>query len=42
MPYTLLRSHFISKPDDASILNGLLGTEVLLLGIFALLLGLKK
>ncbi len=42
VPYTLLRSHFILKPEDAQTLNGLLGTEVLLLAIFALLIGLKK
>jgi len=42
VPYTLLRSHFILKPEDAQVLNGLLGTEALLLGIFALLLWLKK
>ncbi len=42
VPYTLLRSQFILKPEDAQTLNGLLGTEALLLGIFALLLWLKK
>ncbi|MEM1243161.1 MAG: hypothetical protein AAGI45_25295, partial [Cyanobacteria bacterium P01_H01_bin.26] len=42
VPYTLLRSQFILQPEDAQILNGLLGTEALLLGIFALLLWLKK
>ncbi|NET31334.1 MAG: hypothetical protein F6K19_04950 [Cyanothece sp. SIO1E1] len=42
VPYTLLRSQFILKPEDAQTLNGLLGTEALLLGIFALLIGLKK
>lgn len=42
VPYTLLRSHFILKPEDAQTLNGLLGTESLLLAIFALLLWLKK
>mgnify|MGYP001801073427 CR=1 FL=1 len=42
LPYTLLRSQFILQPEDAQILNGLLGTEALLLGIFALLLWLKK
>ncbi len=38
VPYTLWRSQFILKPEDAQTLNGLLGTEALLLGIFALLL----
>ena len=42
IPYILLRSHFILKPEDAQTLNSLLGTEALLLGIFALLLWLKK
>lgn len=42
VPYTLLRSHFILKPEDAQTLNGLLGTEALFLVIFALLLGFKK
>ena len=42
MPYTLLRSQFVLQPGDAQVLNGLLGTEALLLGIFALLLWLKK
>lgn len=42
LPYTLLRSHFVIQPEDAQVLNGLLGTEALLLGIFALLLWLRK
>jgi len=42
VPYTLFRSQFILKPEDAQTLNGLLGTEALLLAIFALLLWLKK
>ena len=42
LPYTLLRSHFILKPEDTQTLNSLLGTEALLLGIFAILLWLKK
>ena len=42
LPYTLLRSQFILQPEDAQILNGLLGTEALLLGVLALLLWLKK
>ncbi|WP_160299553.1 hypothetical protein [Leptolyngbya iicbica] len=41
-PDPLLRSHFILKPEDAQTLNGLLGTEALLLGVFILLMGLKK
>lgn len=42
VPYTLLRSQFILKPENAQTLNGLLGTEALLLAIFAVLLWLKK
>ncbi|NET48529.1 MAG: hypothetical protein F6K09_07320 [Merismopedia sp. SIO2A8] len=42
VPYTLFRPQFILKPEDAEILNGLLGTEALLLAIFALLLWLRK
>lgn len=42
LPYTVARSQFVLKPEDAQVLNGLLGTEVLLLGIFALLIWLKK
>ena len=42
LPYTLLRGQFILKPEDAQTLNGLLGTEALLLGVFVILLWLKK
>lgn len=42
LPYTLLRSHFVLQPEDAQTLNGLLGTEALLLIVFALLLWAKK
>ena len=42
VPYTLLRSHFILKPEDAQTLNGLLGTEAILLAIFLILLWAKK
>ena len=42
VPYTLLRSYFVLKPEDAQTLNGLLGTEALLLAIFLVLLWLKK
>ena len=38
VPYTLWRSQFVLKPEDAQTLNSLLGTEALLLLIFALLL----
>lgn len=42
LPYTLLRSHFLFKPEDAGVLNGLLGTEILFLSILTLLLVFKK
>ncbi len=42
LPYTLLRSHFILKPEDAQVLNSLLGTEILLLSVLILLLVFKK
>lgn len=42
LPYTLLRSPFVLKIEDGQILNGLLGTEVLLLSILILLFLLKK
>ena len=42
VPYTLFRSHFILQPEDAQTLNGLLGTEALLMGVFSLLLWRKK
>jgi hypothetical protein len=42
LPYTLLRSHFVLKPEDGQVLNSLLGTEVLLLSIFVILLWSRK
>ena len=42
LPYTLWRSYFILQPEDAEVINGLLGTEILLLSLFVLLLWLKK
>ncbi|MEM6520388.1 MAG: hypothetical protein AAF892_05830 [Cyanobacteria bacterium P01_D01_bin.71] len=42
VPYIFWRSHFILKPEDAQKLNGLLGTEALLLLLFTGLLWLKK
>ena len=42
IPYTLWRSYFVLNPEDARILNGLLGTEILLLSIPFFLLWLKK
>ncbi|MEO0647459.1 MAG: hypothetical protein AAFZ17_15085 [Cyanobacteria bacterium J06650_10] len=42
VPYTLLRSHFILKPEDAQTLNGLMGTEAILLTLFLVLLLTQK
>lgn len=42
VPYTLLRSHFVLKPEDGQIINSLLGTEILLLSILVILLWLRK
>ena len=42
VPYTLLRDRFILKPEDAQTLNGLLGTEALLLALFLVLILLRK
>ena len=35
-------THFILKPEDTQVLNSLLGTEILLLGVLVLLLWLRK
>ncbi len=42
LPYTLLRSQFVFKPEDGQILNSLLGTEILLLSILIMLLWFRK
>ena len=42
IPYTLLRSYFIIKPEDSQVLNSLLGTEAIFLSIFILLLWRRK
>ena len=42
VPYTLFRSQFVLGPEDVQLLNNLLGLEAILLGIFALLIWLKK
>lgn len=42
IPYTFWRSRFVFKLEDGEILNGLLGTEILLLSILCLLLWFKK
>lgn len=42
IPYTIWRAHFVFKPEDGDVLNGLLGTEILFLSILFLLLWFKK
>lgn len=42
LPYTLLRSQLVFKPEDGQILNSLLGTEILLLSILIMLLWFRK
>ncbi len=42
VPYTLFRGYFVLTPEDNQIVNSLLGTEILLLSIFLLLLWLRK
>ncbi|MEO0801613.1 MAG: hypothetical protein AAFY57_04990 [Cyanobacteria bacterium J06642_2] len=42
VPYTLFRAAFVRTPEDIQTLNGLLGTEGLLLVVLFLLIGLKK
>jgi len=42
VPYTVWRSQFVLKPEDAQVLNGLIGTEILILAIFGLLIGCRK
>lgn len=42
LPYTLLRSQFVLKPEDGQLLNSLLSTEILLLSVLILLLIFKK
>ena len=42
IPYTLFRSHFVTKPEDHAILNGMLGMEAVLLLILFILIYFKK
>ncbi len=42
IPYTFFRSYFVLQPQDAQVIDSLLGTEVLLLGILIVLLWSKK
>ena len=42
VPYTIFREHFVRVPADAATLNGLLGTEALLLAILVALVLLQR
>ncbi|MGK7928288.1 MAG: hypothetical protein AB4290_24105 [Spirulina sp.] len=42
IPYTFFRPYFITQPEDAATLNGLLGTEGLLLLVLFLLIYFKN
>ena len=42
LPYTIWRSQFIAKPEDGAVLNQLIGTELIILSIFCILLVLPK
>ena len=42
IPYTLFRQFFIVNPQDGNTLNGLIGTEIILIIILAILIISKK
>ena len=42
IPYTLFAQYFIAKPEDIETLNGLVGTEILLMTILIILIFAKK
>ncbi|MDJ0600561.1 MAG: hypothetical protein QNJ37_17170 [Crocosphaera sp.] len=42
IPYTLLRQYFLINPEDIETLNGLVGTEILLITILIILIVAKK
>ncbi|NEP16351.1 MAG: hypothetical protein F6J97_05525 [Leptolyngbya sp. SIO4C1] len=42
VPYTVFRQQFIEAPEQAQVLNGLVGTELALLLVLGLLLVAKK
>ena len=42
VPYTIFRKYFVETPEQLQTLNGLVGTEILLLAILLLLLLLRK
>lgn len=42
IPYTVFRQHFVQTPEDASTLNGLIGTEIVLIALLFFLILAKK
>ncbi|MEL4895991.1 hypothetical protein [Crocosphaera sp. Alani8] len=42
IPYTLFHQYFIINPEDIETLNGLMGTEILLITILIILMVAKK
>ena len=42
IPYTLFRQYFITKPEDIETLNGLVGTEILLMTVLIILIVTRK
>ncbi|MGK7885367.1 MAG: hypothetical protein AB4057_12180 [Crocosphaera sp.] len=42
IPYTLFSQYFITKPEDIETLNGLVGTEIVLMTILLILIVAKK
>ena len=42
IPYTLFRQFFIVNPQDGNTLNGLIGTEIILIILLAILIISKK
>ncbi|MDJ0579813.1 hypothetical protein [Crocosphaera sp.] len=42
IPYTLFRQYFITKPEDIETLNGLVGTEIVLMTMLIMLIVAKK
>lgn len=42
IPYTLFSQYFITKPEDIETLNGLVGTEIVLMTMLIILIIFKK
>ena len=42
IPYTLFSQYFITKPEDIETLNGLVGTEIVLMTVLIILIIFKK